>query len=767
MSPYQEAINAGYTPEEIKAAAYKKYPAANIDDALKEGYSLDEVLSAAKKKYGDGSPKTHAEKVMGRVKEKGFGSEFGQSIKSIGKALLGQGTREELQEQVGEEFAKFPDIIGEIALAEAGMRGIGGPLAGKLASKGVPQTAARLTGMGTTGAAVNAAESLSKGELPSPSSMGEHGVIWAAIDAALMRAGKIGSFGAQFVKALRNYKGGEEELAAEVSKRVKASGVNMQDTEAVANAADKALADIEAEFKFPKRAEEVAYEEALAKQEAEKEAFTRAEKEKLTQHEQMQQDVTQRMEEFKPMESKESAGKAIQQDIEAQRAKAREAEGELYNPIQEASSGIQVNTKAPQSVAKKVLQDVGQVKVTPTGYTNVKGHIQDVVADLEGPITLSKLIEVGRRLNKIIDYEVLEPHVKNLLKPIKNSVKKEIGNVLAKENKSLFNKWVKAEAMHADNAQKFGTDAIRKIRGEESVEKIAAKASAPTPLKEMKQILTPEGFKTAERALLDDMHQATEKKAMQILRENRKYMSQEARKLADDIIASKRKPVKGKLEQQKLKAPEAEPRLNTTVKNEITDFVSAGKPPAQTLKLWSQPKGRDLVNKQIDQLPKPQQDKIKKALSKQSAESKLDAITDKKGRIDSKKFGELAKDKTFIKDIHELLGNEGVEVVRKAEKAIEHIQKNTKFLRKTTDIVENMEEAIGLQSDLAKGALIFGKIVGITGALGPVGAALSWTSFLSHISKSPAIRKAWANVASSASPQASVLFVRALEKDKD
>jgi hypothetical protein len=362
--------------------------------------------------------------------------------------------------------------------------------------------------------------------------------------------------------------------------------------------------------------------------------------------------------------TEEELGTGIKQDIEQGLKKEKAEYKPFYDQAKDKAKQIFV---APIELGNKILdklQHVSRLETKPPGYDQViktlerslkdlgysiekdaAGEIVNIVSAKD--VSVEQMMELGIRLNEIIDFQALEPTVQNVLKGIVKDVKAEIRAGLAEVPDALA-AFELAEKEHARVAKKYGSDAIRRIRTTEAGEKIAAQIMNPTTLQNLKATLTPAQYQQVEREILEKLQEGNLKQGRKQLREIKKYLSKDAQQIAEDIVESKNPhnlAAKRRIEKE-------------GVVNELSSSFTNGTRPSKTLNLWKSEKGQKLVREAFKDSPNWKQ--VENYLENQSFNDMVESIQTKDGHIDLKKLDNFMRDKATVNNIRAQGGEEAV-----------------------------------------------------------------------------------------------------------
>jgi hypothetical protein len=623
------------------------------------------------------------------------------------------------EEGIGTEIMKFTGSLLPIHQISR----VFSPLAGFAAkspimAKGLSGLA-NIVGAGLTGSTVNALEQTFKGEVPDPDEVLTHGASWSALDAALRATGKVGSFASSLIK--RSTQSGKPtyKVLNEVIEGMQKEGIDFSTPEKASKKAleilekmpETATKELKLPEKKPSKIEQLA-ERELTRQpisgedllnkkitpenfkssiedvaekaesynlsELDTEALTK-DIEKLPSHSEI--------EKVGPIaESELKLGENIKSDIENQFKEAEKTYKPLYAEVEEGAKGIEVSPMNAIDKVTKAKNKINSLKTKPEGYKQTISTLEDVLSDLgvteipvsnqfkgrfpslKRPVSASKLMELGRRLNKIIDYDIVGASIKNELKPVIGEIKQEIRNALSKKSPDLANKFSKAEANYGETAKKFSKDQVLKMRREESPEKILINLETPSKLNDVKNIVSPQQFKQIEREILENAKSLNHTKVANLAKQLRGIISEDAYTALKSLETDKL-PL-GKFGRER--------RIRQGIADDVADSISTGQRPEKTLKLWKTQKGQNLIKESLKETPN--QSEILDYLKTQSFYDFASSIVDNTGKVNFKKLNEFLADPAFIKNLESIGGKQAVTFFKNLENLSNKLEKNLNLI---------------------------------------------------------------------------------------
>lgn len=383
--------------------------------------------------------------------------------------------------------------------------------------------------------------------------------------------------------------------------------------------------------------------------------------------------------------SKEELGDTIKETVESNLEKAKSEYRPLYTEVKEAAEGILSNPSKTAEVAGDKLLRISKLKTKPAGYPAVISNLENALKDIgytierdeageiagifkETDVSVSDQIELAIRLNEIVDYEAVEPTVKDTLKGVVRALKQDIRTGLA-ANPDTLAAFELAEQAHANTASKFSTPTMRKIRGQDAGEKIAKMAESPSTFAALKETLSQEVVKQVEREFLEDLQGKSFENAKKQYREMRSHISKEASDIAKQIL-------EGKNPYNPLARKKA---IQNSVLEDLSNAFTTGERPSKALNLWKTPKGQKIIRETFKGSPNWQP--VKQYLEKQSFNDMVASVM-KDGQIDVKSLKKFLKDPTSLSNIRAQGGKEAVQFFKSLESNIQNLERNVKLLER-------------------------------------------------------------------------------------
>lgn len=566
--------------------------------------------------------------------------------------------------------------------------------------------------------------SLAKGEIPSAEEVVEHGAEWAAIDLGLQGLGGaakgIGAAG-KFVSGLisrSNVTGlPKKEIVNNIANEIKKAGIELTQSEKVAETALELLQRPieEAEIQAGKQAKLIAEDQIKNEIKAVKEEIITPKqlknkkiseapinsllKEKQVLSEPYQPNFINLTSEAEALEntvirnriesvgeravSEEVLGDSIKENLESQLESQKSEYRPLYTQAEEAAELIHhIPTNTAREAGQRLVR-ISRLRTRPEGYPNVITKLENVLEDAgftvqrnqsgvieqiiqNNEVPVSDLIELGKRLNEIIDFEAVEPTVKDALRGVVRAVKQDIriGLEAAPDALAAFEL---AEEAHANVARRFSP--LTKLRKIEAGEKIAKMAESPSVLSDLQQTLSAQQMLQVEREMLEKISTQSHEKAEKTLREVGRHLSENNRNLAREIVEAKN-PHNPSLRRN---------IIREGILEDVSNAFTTGQRPAKTLNLWKTSKGQRIVRESFR--GSPNWPGVKNYLEQQSFNDMFSSVLEK-GRINPSKLNDFMSDPAIINDIRSQGGEEAVLFFKDLTKKIKQIEKNSSILQK-------------------------------------------------------------------------------------
>lgn len=679
------ARQAGYNDEEISNFLAENSPNFDVKSAFESGYSPDEILEFVTSQQKKEPYKTPYDVEPERLKdtknlsiqermqlaqdlktEREYRQGVGTSKGFLAGATLGGSEALGLGYQEGDLGYGFGETVGTLA-TETGLMKLFG-LPGKVSQAwSNQQKAANMVLDVLKAAGVGATEStvrqLFKGEIPNIEEIAKHGATWGAIESVL----KLGGAASRAVRGfLTSESANVPEGIERFSRVLSEKNLSPENTEKVANEAleffSRELEVAETKAKSPQsvsndlRYKKITQPEFEIKIKSPENPEPPSVIESLSANE--TSPVTQEELNHFSERSTDSTelGRNVVGDLNANRIASEENYEAAYNLVNEfAQDKFPVVDDVINDVIEQI-QFVGrQLRTRPEQYTSVYNDLLNVFEDLGGildsngnfirpdgnSIPLDRLMEITRRTGRMAKYGNLVPKItdrlKNVNRRLKDKVRSSIGN---KEALELFNE---AEEMFIDHVNKYRNPTTLKVRGRDfKPEEISKIIQNPTELGRLRNVLSQTQYRQVEREILESLNGMTHDKAVTKFRELRRYLSEDARNLANDVILSKTPA-------QKLTPAQ---RLQRTEKF-VVDSIAHPKKSKSLIDMWADTNGNRQIRQSLAR--NPNRDQIINYLNEQNLYEASRNFINVDGEIDYnalKKFYSEASSKQTIRDMY-------------------------------------------------------------------------------------------------------------------
>jgi len=555
------------------------------------------------------------------------------------------------------------------------------------------QAAGRLFGIGTTGAAIKGTETAFKGELPSIEEMVEDGAMWAVLDGALSTLGYGGRFAKSLLSKAKKLNKPKEKVLKDVIDKLRKSGIELGENERTAMAALDILEGIE---KTPTKATVSAQDLKTRK------IDKKSTEELLDKSFELSQEIPKDLDADKVFKARAQEGivsdealdiigkraktdkvlgQSIKNGIDFEIQKAKQVYAPLYNFAKDVAKGIEVNPVEVVKVIDAVEKKIRGLETKSSGYATVLNTLQDARTDLgrtlipgsKGAsyeltenISVSKALELKRRLSDIITYDLLDYNIKQELIPVVNSLRTFIKDSLGTHNKEAASLWSTAEKEYSKYARRFKNKNIREIRGETQPERIANKVSNPSILEDLKKTLPEETYAQVEREVLEQIQGDALPAAKKKVRNLSNSLSKNANEIAQRI------------EKNKTPSPKrsAVKKIEDSIVEDLSLSLEKGERPSKTLDLWRTEKGNKIVNNVLKDSPNKAE--IVDYLNKQTLGDITKSVLDKKGVVDFSKVNKLVRDKESKALLKRIGGDDAVQFFSQLEQRAKQLEKNLK-----------------------------------------------------------------------------------------
>ena len=387
-------------------------------------------------------------------------------------------------------------------------------------------------------------------------------------------------------------------------------------------------------------------------------------------------------------------GENIQQDLEKQIEFSKKETDALYDIAKEVEDTKKPNLK---KTANKIVEQIqkleaGDLTLKPEGYSKANTQLRQTLTDLGfgieedeagrivraikvKDIPLSQAVEVKRRLNNIINYDIGETSAQDLLKGPVSELRGDIRQGYGPKNSKARKAFEEAETKFGEFAEKKGKKSIRGMRSSEKPESVAKIIRTPSGLADLKDVVSKEQFAQIERELLEYMRGQNQEKAQAFYREVRPSLSSNTQSVAEQIIESKSpltSPSRKVAQRQK---------IQEMVLDDVSKAVETGQRPDKALDLWKTKEGQQLIKHALE--GNPNKSEVIKYLSDQSFSDFASSVVGTDGKINFTKLDKYLKDPATVENLRLIGGEEAVSFFKNLETLSGNISKNESILERT------------------------------------------------------------------------------------
>lgn len=375
-----------------------------------------------------------------------------------------------------------------------------------------------------------------------------------------------------------------------------------------------------------------------------------------------------------PLEAWTNVANQVEQSFQ----KERSAYSALYDEARKIARNIKFDPTESRTLAANLLKTIRNVETTAPGYEVVGKALNTALNDLGAtidniggkvtvktkPVSVDKMMDVGIRLGEIINYENLTPSIKDLLKPLVKNIKSDIRKGLQSESQLGYMAFDKAEKAYGVTAEKFGNDAIMKLRKTENPEALTSYFSSPSNYKRLKDVGDQSSLSMADRQIIQELSSKNTDSARKELRNLEQFLSQSNKQVANSLIDLG----------DKLTSPGQKAVLQQRVLEDAQRAVTSGERPSTVLKAMQTPEGYSVVKQTLERTPKGKE--IFKVMQKQFVQDLFQSVLDDSGKMNWSKAANLVKDPQVKQVLRSIGGDELVNFFRSLETYGTNIRNN-------------------------------------------------------------------------------------------
>lgn len=568
------------------------------------------------------------------------------------------------------------------------------------------------------------------GELPSGDDLIEHGASWAALDAALRTGGLLGRYGKQLLGLSKETGKSPFKLINENINEMRARGIEVEND---AKVAAKALSILE-ERAVPTKGEPIKLTEkkvtptekvaqdaikehdvtpeALTDRKVSEEYFNKIEdivpeqpvKPEVKTADELKRELIvpvteEALDQYaKRKNTSQEVGKDIQKSLEQRFDEAKKTYDDFYAKARERSGKIIIDSQGVVNSSSQLLRELTPFRTQP-GYEkaiSILENFLDKLATQSGSgnylaksnINASEFLKLVQNLKEFADYRLFEKSIYKRLNPIVAQGKGILRDTLENQAPEAYKYFDQAEKLYGDTANKFKRKSIKKIRRHEYTEEIPKEAVRPTTMDDLKAILTDKQYKTVEREALQNLNSRKVDEAVRELREISGKLTPEAKKLGNQIVKSKAKPVITKPKELELS---------------LTTALSKPERPKKFIDYWKTKQGNAAIREAVKSNPNKKE--IIRYFEQQSMYDFASQFIGQNGKIDFEAFQQALKKQPNINAIREIGGQDAVNFflrIGQLRKGIERkfdlfesvIQKEQRALQSERDFYEKQKDNV-------------------------------------------------------------------------
>lgn len=468
------------------------------------------------------------------------------------------------------------------------------------------------------------------------------------------------------------------------------------------------------------------------------------------------------------------------------------AERALYTQARDASQGLV--GQAPRTIgqAKALLAELTKSTPTPEQQPVVaflRGLIEDLetttpassrpastlldasgkplVAAMETPAstaptprTANDLVDLVQRSNQAVNYGSELRYQSHRLAPIINTLRQEVGSVL-NQNPAASNLYQQANALHANNANTWGTRYMRSVRFSENPETIIGKTKLASNMRNLKTaIADPEIQNLAERMVVEDITRSGSATS------NRNALNA----LGLEIRPVAREAAEGLVN---VKDPLTNAGGRASVRNQVlkdaAQSVNTGKRPERILDLMQTPKGYALARESLNATPESR--RLFQSFERLFLEDIFNSVRSNTGEIDFTKARNLLKNNDVREVIRRIGGDRLLTRFSELQGFAQNLERNINLFKapetqsffsrlgketKSAGMVGAMLHSLGIPLPLLAG-LGFAKGIGS-------GAKISFQTLQSKILQNPRAVRALESISTASTTEQVLLAVQRLQK---
>jgi len=394
----------------------------------------------------------------------------------------------------------------------------------------------------------------------------------------------------------------------------------------------------------------------------------------------------------------EQGGTALQQAANAVfQQEVIGAERAAYNQAREAAQGIAGTAPRTLEQAKALRNELTKNTPTPEQVPLINfldGLISDLETTTPGSVTpasrildssgnpvsqavenaptstptrrsANDLVDRVQRANEAVNYDAELRYQSHRLKPIVNTLREEVGTVLAKKPEAA-RLYQEANTLHGENAETWGTKFMRNLRFGENPEQNIGKMKLASNMRNFKQGVNDPALQAlAERLVISNITEGGSAQS------NRAAVGNLAPELSPNARNAAQQLVEGK---DPLSTAGGRAAVRNDILKDAAQSVSSGRRPDRILDIMQTPKGYNLVRESLNASPNSR--RLFQSFERLFVEDIFSSITDKNGVIDFAKARNIIKNNDVRDVLNSIGGDTLVRRFRQLETFADNLERN-------------------------------------------------------------------------------------------
>lgn len=297
-------------------------------------------------------------------------------------------------------------------------------------------------------------------------------------------------------------------------------------------------------------------------------------------------------------------------------------------------------------------------------------------------ITLDNLLKTNISLGSMINYETIEPSIKNLyLKPAKRANEALIKKVLLSNGaREDYFKFANTQKEYFQMVKDFNSPDIKNLRKTPTPSSITA-ISKPENLETMKKVTNPSVHPLLEAEYINSTAPSLKTNSISYAdaqKEAKAVLSDEGFRSWKNIVKERTQP----------KYADALAQDNLKIGQEVIDSIVTGKPPQDLLNRMKNPQDYKRFKEAFNK--KNTNSEIWKTLEGMFIDQTFGSL-EKNGTLDVNQLQKLASDKNTLKVVGEIAGPESVKYIENMDSIASNIAKTIKSEKEAIELVKSLK----------------------------------------------------------------------------